>query len=148
MLPEADLPPSPEQIWAKYHSAYQGELQGCCLLIADEIVRAGGGQVVAGWLTWYGGACKRMHWWVERDGAVIDPMGDHVLSGEVAPGRIVEHRDRKVFDALLVDYERWRIKPIYDHPAERRSLQEWCEAEDLEEAVARGRLSPRDVRAR
>jgi hypothetical protein len=38
-------------IWQKYVSRYNGEIQGCCPLIADEIQRAIGGEVVAGYLT-------------------------------------------------------------------------------------------------
>jgi hypothetical protein len=57
-----------QDIHAKYTAAYGSNLQGCCPLIADEIQRAVGGDVVAGELTWYGGSCRRTHWWVEKDG--------------------------------------------------------------------------------
>lgn len=76
-----------QEIHAKYAAAYGSNLQGCCPLIADEIQRAIGGQVVAGELTWYGGSCRRTHWWVEKDGQVVDPMGDDFLRIEVATGR-------------------------------------------------------------
>lgn len=99
---------TPEAIYQKYVNAYDGETQGCCPLIADEIQRAVGGTVVAGELTWYGGSCRRTHWWVEKDGQVIDPMGDYILSFEEAPGRMEAHRDRGVFDRILPEYEQWR----------------------------------------
>ena len=96
-------------IYAKYQKAYDGELQGCCLLLADEIQKAIGGDIVAGFLTWYAGSCRRSHWWVEKDGKVIDPMGDYILSFEDAPGREEAHRDESQFRNILPQYERWRI---------------------------------------
>lgn len=96
-------------IYAKYQKAYDSELQGCCLLLADEIQKAIGGEIVAGFLTWYGGSCRRSHWWVEKDGKVIDPMGDYILSFESAPGREEAHRDESQFRNILPQYERWRI---------------------------------------
>ena len=98
-----------QDIHAKYAAAYGSNLQGCCPLIADEIQRAIGGQVVAGELIWYGGSCRRTHWWVEKDGQVVDPMGDDFLRSEVATGRSEAHRDRDVFEMILPQYERWRI---------------------------------------
>lgn len=96
-------------IYQRYVKAYDGEIQGCCPLIADEIQRAIGGEVVAGYLTWNGGACRRSHWWVVKDGEIIDPMGDALLKYEQAPGRDEEHRDRSTFDDILPGYERWRV---------------------------------------
>lgn len=96
-------------IFEKYKAAYGENLQGCCLLIADEIAAITGGKVVAGELTWYGGSCRRGHWWVEKDGQVIDPMGDEVLSHEEYTGRVEVHRDRSIFDSVLPQYERWRV---------------------------------------
>ena len=101
---------TPTEVYAKYKAAYDGEVQGCCLLIADEIQKVFGGKVVAGYLTWYGGSCRRGHWWVVKEEEVLDPMGDEFLSFEVAPGRVVEHEDRDIFDSLLPQYERWRIE--------------------------------------
>jgi hypothetical protein len=98
-----------ERIFEKYRNAYHGEVQGCCLLIADEIQDILGGDVVAGELTWYGGSCRRSHWWVEIDGKIIDPMGNELLSTETAPGRTEIHRDRNIFESLLPQYEQWRI---------------------------------------
>jgi hypothetical protein len=103
------MEPVVEMIFEKYRGAYGNHLQGCCLLLADEIQRAVGGDVVAGELTWLGGACRRTHWWVEKDGAIIDPMGDYVLSFEDYPGRREVHRDKTIFDSLLPLYEQWRI---------------------------------------
>jgi hypothetical protein len=98
-----------QDIHAKYAAAYGSNLQGCCLLIAYEIQKAIGGDVVAGELTWYGGSCRRTHWWVEKDGQVIDPMGDELLRTEEATGRSEAHRDYEVFEMLLPQYARWRI---------------------------------------
>jgi len=92
-----------------YRAAYGSSTQGCCLLIADQIQRAIGGEVVAGELTWYGRSCRRSHWWVVKDGEVIDPMGDDFLSTEEATERIEAHRDRNIFDALLARYEKYRV---------------------------------------
>lgn len=98
-----------ESIYLKYFRHYDGEVQGCCPLIADEIQKAIGGEVVAGELTWYGGSCRRTHWWVEKDGEVIDPMGNWLLRHEEATGREEAHRDRAVFERILPQYERWRV---------------------------------------
>jgi hypothetical protein len=100
---------TPEAIFRRYHEHYHGETQGCCPLIADEIQRRFGGEVVAGELTWNGGSCRRTHWWVEKDGKVIDPMGDYFLSFEEYPGRVEIHRERDQFDTILPSYERWRL---------------------------------------
>lgn len=96
-------------IYARYTAVYGPRPQGCCPLIADEIAAATGGEVVAGELTWFGGSCRRTHWWVELDGEVIDPMGDDFLDGEEATGRHEIHRDRREFDAILPIYEKWRV---------------------------------------
>lgn len=96
-------------IFARYLSRYDGEVQGCCPVIADEIRKRIGGCAVAGMLLWYGGCCRRTHWWVEKDGVVIDPMGDWFLSDEEGTGREVVHRNQSEFEAILPQYERWRI---------------------------------------
>lgn len=108
-----DIKRKAQFIYEKYVNAYDGELQGCCLLIADEIQRTVGGEIVAGQITWYGGSCRRTHWWVVKDGQILDPMGDALLRHEVAPGRIEIHRDRSTFDALLPEYEKWRISSTF-----------------------------------
>lgn len=97
------------EVFNKYKTAYDGEVQGCCLLIADEIQKETGGKLVAGELTWYGGSCKRTHWWVEVDGITLDPMGDELLKIEDYPGRVKIHTDSRIFYKLLPDYERWRV---------------------------------------
>lgn len=99
-----------EAIYAQYEMRYGHELQGCCLLIADEIQKITGGDVVAGELTWYGGSCRRTHWWVEVDGEVLDPMGRRLLEYEEAPGRVEHHRDRDLFKRLLHQYEMCRVR--------------------------------------
>jgi hypothetical protein len=96
-------------ILGKYKSAYGSNLQGCCPLIADEIIRSLGGVAVAGYLTWYGGSCRRQHWWAEVDGETVDPMGDEFLAGEVATGREESHRDQDEFRKILPKFERWRF---------------------------------------
>lgn len=96
------------RIFEKYQKVYGANLQGCCPVIADEIADVVGGEVVAGYLTWYGGSCRRSHWWVEAEGETIDPMGDDFLKGEDGPGRTEIHRDRSIFDKVLPLYEKWR----------------------------------------
>lgn len=98
-----------QEIFKRYFEAYGGDLQGCCLLIADEIQCEIGGDVVAGEITWYGGSCRRTHWWVDLNGKIIDPMGDYILSFEEWPGRNEIHRDKRIFDRLLPNYEKWRV---------------------------------------
>lgn len=98
-------------IVARYEARYRGEIQGCCPVIADEIASATGGVVVAGWLTWYGGSCRRSHWWVDLDGVVLDPWGERFLAGEEYAQREEAHRDRAVFEAILPEYEVWRVVP-------------------------------------
>ena len=99
---------TPQQIYQKYHARYDGEIQGCCPLIADEIQRAVGGDVVAGEIRLYGQRTGRTHWWVEKDGETIDPMGDAMMDPRDYPERVEIHRDRAIFDAILPRYEQWR----------------------------------------
>ena len=98
-----------ETVHAMYTGVYGNNPQGCCLLIADEIAKEIGGEVVAGEIWWFGGTCRRTHWWAEKDGLVLDPMGAYLLSFEEATGRTEHHRDRAIFDSLLPLYEKWRI---------------------------------------
>lgn len=95
-------------IFDRYRKHYDGEVQGCCLVIADDIQRAVGGNVVAGELVWLGGQ-RRTHWWVDKDGITIDPMGDWMFMPEDFMHREEAHRDRSQFEALLPQYERWRL---------------------------------------
>lgn len=101
---------TPDEIYSTYVDRYGKNTQGCCLVIADEIQKVTGGDIVAGELTWHGGSCRRYHWWVERNGAIIDPMGDWVLSGEKSVGRNEIHRDKNIFNFLLPEFEKYRIR--------------------------------------
>ena len=101
-----------QAIFQKYYDRYDGEVQGCCPLIADEINKAVGGDVVAGELTWYGGMSRRTHWWVDLDGTRVDPMGTWFLAMEEGPGWTEVHRDRWEFDAILPQYEQWRVEDV------------------------------------
>ncbi len=98
-----------QDVFEKYQAIYGSNLQGCCPLIADEIQQQVGGEVVAGYLTWYSGSCRRSHWWVEKDGILLDPMGEDFLKGEVATGRQEVHRSRIMLDSVLPRYEQWRV---------------------------------------
>lgn len=100
---------TPQAIYQKYHDRYDGEIQGCCPLIADEIQRAVGGDVVAGEIRLYGAAKGRTHWWVEKDGVTLDPMGDAMMDPRDYPERVEIHRDRSIFEAILPRYEQWRV---------------------------------------
>jgi len=104
------------EVYERYTAKYGDNLQGCCLLIAGEIADRVGGDVVAGELTWYGGSCRRTHWWAAKGDVVLDPMGDYLLLFEAAPGREEHHRDRTLFEQLLPEYERWRVKPATAEP--------------------------------
>lgn len=99
-------------IHRRYVLAYDGDIQGCCPLIADEIQRAVGGDVVAGEITFFGGTQRRTHWWVCVDGLTLDPMGDDMMSDPRDFAERVEiHRDRATFEAILPAYEQWRVSP-------------------------------------
>lgn len=96
-------------VFERYRKHYDGEVQGCCLVIADEIQRTVGGEVVAGELVWMG-QNRRTHWWVEKDGVTLDPMGDWMFAPEDYMHREEHHRDRMQFENLLPEYERWRVR--------------------------------------
>jgi hypothetical protein len=96
-----------QAILKRYAKHWDGEIQGCCILIADEIHRAIGGEIVAGWLVWAGGN-RRSHWWVEKDGVTFDPMGDWMFAPEDYMHHEEEHRDVSVFHRIIGDYEQWR----------------------------------------
>jgi hypothetical protein len=95
-------------VFDRYVDYYDGEIQGCCLLIADEIQRKIGGELVAGEIA-YGGTGIRTHWWVEKDGEIVDPMFAHFFCEEDYPKRTELHRDRRIFDQNLPNYEQWRV---------------------------------------
>lgn len=73
-------------IYEKY-KAFYGFPQGKCGQIAEEIQAAVGGEIVAGQLD--GGYFQRNHWWVEKDGIIIDPMSDELAITD--PHRHIEH---------------------------------------------------------
>ena len=96
------------EIFERYRAHYGGELQGCCLLIADEVQRAVGGELVAGELV-YLGSNRRTHWWVEKNGVTLDPMGDWMFAPEDFMHREEVHRDRTEFERILPHTEGWGI---------------------------------------
>ena len=104
-----EMPTAAMEVFQKYHRHYDGEIQGCCLLIADEIQRSVGGEVVAGYIETYGGSQRRTHWWVDVRGNRIDPMGVSAFDKGDYPEWVEVHRDRVIFDMVLPDYERWRL---------------------------------------
>lgn len=96
-----------KEVIDRYNAAYDGETQGCCPVIADEIAEKTGGEVVAGCLCWT--TVRRTHWWVETpDGEIHDPMGEE-LSGEPGFHRHEIHRDKAEFLNILPRYEQWRV---------------------------------------
>lgn len=98
-----------QEVYARYHRVYHGEVQGCCALLAREVATRTGGVPVAGYLTWYSGSCRRAHWWVEHAGVVLDPMGDDFLRCEAAPGRVEVHRDAEELDEAVDYARRWYV---------------------------------------
>lgn len=95
------------EIYQRYKRHYDGETQGCCLVIVSDILNKIGGEPVAGHLVF--GDTRRSHWWVEFEGITLDPMGDDLMSHESWFDRDEEHRDRNLFERILPDYERWRV---------------------------------------
>ena len=91
----------------RYNAHFEGEIQGCCPVIAAEIAERIGGEVVAGYLCWT--TVRRPHWWVVTpDGMVHDPMGDE-LKDEPGFHRDEAHRQRHIFDSILPQFEQWRV---------------------------------------
>jgi hypothetical protein len=96
-----------QEVLNRYNSHFEGEIQGCCPVIADEIAERIGGEVVAGYLCWT--TVRRSHWWVvTSDGIVHDPMGDE-LKDEPGFHRDEAHRQREIFDSILPQFEQWRV---------------------------------------
>lgn len=91
-----------------YNTHYDNEIQGCCLVIADEIHKQiDDSTIVAGYLCMCG--IKRQHWWVvDKDNNVHDPMGD-LYKDELNFRREEVHRDIDIFLNNLIRYERYRI---------------------------------------
>lgn len=107
--PSDEMPAAALSIFRKYHRHFDGEIQGCCLLIADEIQRAIGGDVVAGYINYCHSAARRSHWWVELEGHRIDPMAAAAFDERDAPEWVEVHRDQEIFRSLLPEYEQWRV---------------------------------------
>lgn len=84
-----------DRIFQRYRNANDGDVQGLCAQIVDEICDATGAEPVAGYLRTAMGM-NRAHWWAELDGQTLDPMGDH-LSAEPGFKRVEAHRSREEF---------------------------------------------------
>jgi hypothetical protein len=95
------------EIYGAYKHRYDGEVQGCCPVIASDIINRIGGVAVAGRLRL--GGNERTHWWVDLDGVTIDPMGDDFISHEDFFERVEVHRNQAIFVSILPRYEQWRI---------------------------------------
>ncbi len=93
--------------YKKKCGGYIGDMQGLCLIIADETQKMIGGEVVAGFLMMNGG--QRSHWWVEKEGIVYDFMGDVYQKTEFNFHRKEEHRNKEIFESLLPRYEKYRL---------------------------------------
>ncbi len=98
--------PSAHEIFERYKKAYNNEMQGLCLIIADETQKAIGGNIVAGYLCMCG--IQRPHWWVEKDDIIYDLMGD-AYKKEINFHRKEEHRNREIFESLLPRHEHYRL---------------------------------------
>ncbi len=90
-----------ETIYEGYKGMYGENIQGLCVQLAKVIQSQIGGNVTAGYITWYGGSCKRSHWWVEKDGEIIDPMGDDRLGEEIGYNHEKVHQDLTELDKIL-----------------------------------------------
>lgn len=109
MTTPSDLRALAADIYRRYKDHYDGEVQGCCILIAHEICERTGAIPVAGEITMYGGTVRRTHWWAQWDNVILDPMGDDMMDPRDYPERVEVHRDIGIFYAVMPDYERWRI---------------------------------------
>jgi len=85
--------------YEEYKLLYGGNIQGLCEKLAKTIQSKIGGTKTAGYITWYGGSCRRSHWWIEKNGIVIDPMGDDRLGDELGYTHEKIHQD----DSVLYD---------------------------------------------
>lgn len=104
---DGDVRQRASAIYRRYLSRYDGEVQGCCPVIAADIMAEIGGEAVAGYLCF--GGVERPHWWVEYSGITLDPMGDDQMSHESYWERREAHRDQGQFAAILPRYEQWRV---------------------------------------
>ena len=89
-----------------YKTHYNDEINGCCLVIADEIAKRINGTPTAGYL--YMNGSHREHWWVTKCGVCHDPMGEE-YKDELGFKRIYKHMDQEIFQYLLPQFEKYRI---------------------------------------
>ena len=91
-----------QDIYDKYYTRFNGELQGLCLVITRDICNNVIGSVpVRGYLCAATG-WRRSHWWVEIDGKTFDPFGD--LYSKTEPGfyrEIIGRDDRDLLEDLI-----------------------------------------------
>lgn len=80
-----------ESLYAAYRSIY-GFPQGKCEEIARAIKNSIGGEMVGGILI-INHAVHRTHWWVERNGEIIDPMTDELKETDTVGYAHVEDMD-------------------------------------------------------
>jgi len=106
MCKEAKYEKIAQEIYNRYHSAFDGDTQGACIIIADEIRQAINGTPIAGFLCMCG--IERPHWWIEKDGITIDPMGDR-YKDEINFHRREAHRSLEEFNTILPRYEKYRL---------------------------------------
>lgn len=93
-------------IYKKYYDRYDGDVQGTCMLIAQQIAEAINGEVVAGIIKSKGR--ERTHWWSEKAGVVYDPMTDD----KFYPDEYIRkelHRSEEVLSKILPHYEQYRV---------------------------------------
>lgn len=93
-------------IYTKYHNFYDGDVQGTCSVIADDIVNAIGGVAIAGFIDYR--TSERSHWWVEKDGKIFDPMTDDKFYPNKYTRKEV-HRDQAILKRVLKHYEHYRV---------------------------------------
>lgn len=95
-----------QEIYDRYNDHYDGDTQGCCVVIAMEIAKTIGGECVAGYIDYRYG--QRSHWWVEKDGEIVDPMAQHYFAKD--PYTHVEvHRDVSEFLKCYENYRQYEI---------------------------------------
>lgn len=108
-----------QAIFHKYIAYFDGEIQNCSPLIADEICNATGATPVAGEIT--RGTQRRAHWWAELNSLTLDPMGDALVANtEDCAQRVEIHRNATVFNDILPYCEPWRV-PDKDGSADMMS---------------------------
>ncbi|MHB8172738.1 MAG: hypothetical protein ACYDG6_14610 [Thermincolia bacterium] len=91
-----------ESVYEGYKGLYGDNIQGLCGQLAKSIQSQIGGIITAGYIIWYGGSCRRSHWWVEKNGIVIDPMGDDRVGQEIGYDHEKVHQDINIFNKLFI----------------------------------------------